>query len=709
MGSQYAGAVNREGIVERLNQGVEGTLAALGFQPKREGRELLIPAVWRGDSGRPNVGIRPDTGQWVDRASVGDGGAFIELVARLLNLTNNAAAAELERRGLLRPSTQGAAPVPSPRRDHQLAAAPPPVKVPQQPNGKGDGLALLAHRWETTQAALMWLGAVAHEGRDGAELWFPRLDRDGNPTGCWQRRPAATATFPNGGPKAKASGPQDGILGRRPDAGTVRFFILESEHCAGVLAAVVDEDEAIAALSASATEAQLAIVAAWAALVPEVVILGHQDETGLALAERLARRIPTARIVTWSAEAENAKDIAEVLDPFGHDQYRQAVDRFVDKALAADAFIASRPKAPDAFPSPILAAIAAPATVNFGGLQAATNTATVDVVQSVDPQTSTAPSKAIELPEVFALYDLMQVEFPPLRWLWDECLPEGTLTLLAAPPKAGKSWFTLALALAVATGRPFMGRATRKTPVLYLSLEDSPRRLQYRARKVMQSLGIDPNELRPMVGSICPFNAMVDSKDRKIGNGLEVMISTALGGQPGLVIIDIFHKARMPARESSYMNDATEVSALAQYVRQQGITMIVIHHTRKAASDDFVEIMSGTNGIAGSVDSPWALLRKRSGDTGKLMATGRDFADQEIPMRFHEGIWTLGDESDELTGNARVISDLAEELGSVPFTVAQAAKSLEKSEGSTRKVLDRAVVAGQLRKVDRGRYAAPLE
>jgi hypothetical protein len=84
------------------------------------------------------------------------------------------------------------------------------------------------------------------------------------------------------------------------------------------------------------------------------------------------------------------------------------------------------------------------------------------------------------------------------RWVVPELLPEG-LALLAGKPKTGKSWWALNVALAVATGGLALGRI-RCEPgrVLYLALEDSPRRLKQRVDALLRGTrpeGLDRLEL----------------------------------------------------------------------------------------------------------------------------------------------------------------------------------------------------------------------
>ena len=88
-------------------------------------------------------------------------------------------------------------------------------------------------------------------------------------------------------------------------------------------------------------------------------------------------------------------------------------------------------------------------------------------------------------PRVVSVKDLQTMTFPPMRYVLPGLIPEG-LTILAARPKAKKSWLMLDLAVAVAAGRFLLGDLKpAEGDVLYLALEDSHRRLQRRLDKLL--------------------------------------------------------------------------------------------------------------------------------------------------------------------------------------------------------------------------------
>src|SRR5215471_7737794 len=65
------------------------------------------------------------------------------------------------------------------------------------------------------------------------------------------------------------------------------------------------------------------------------------------------------------------------------------------------------------------------------------------------------------------------------------------------------------------------------------------------------------------------------------------------------------------------------------------------HHDRKAVSPDFVDSVSGTNGIAGGADTVLVLTRDRNESDGLLQVTGRDVSEGAYALTFSAGSWRL--------------------------------------------------------------------
>src|SRR6516164_3466376 len=83
----------------------------------------------------------------------------------------------------------------------------------------------------------------------------------------------------------------------------------------------------------------------------------------------------------------------------------------------------------------------------------------------------------------FSAKELQSMIFPPLSSIVPDIIPAAGVTLLCSKPKFGKSWLAYDLSIACTTERYTLGTIKpAQGNVLYLALEDSKRRLQWRRR-----------------------------------------------------------------------------------------------------------------------------------------------------------------------------------------------------------------------------------
>jgi hypothetical protein len=224
--------------------------------------------------------------------------------------------------------------------------------------------------------------------------------------------------------------------------------------------------------------------------------------------------------------------------------------------------------------------------------------------------------------------------FPPLTWAVYGILPEG-FGLFTGAPKTGKSWAAYGIALAVAGGKPALGNVAtgHPRPVLMLALEDGEKRLQFRARKLLDDGEAIPANLHYLTVAT-PFEVI-----EVIAEWLDLY-----GHLDPLVVLDTLGKVLPQALpgEGAYSRDyriGSNLKALAD--AHPGTCLIVVHHVRKAGGDDWMDSTSGTNGLNGAADFTVTLARSRGSDSGTLKVTGRDVAESEFAVTSHDGRWTL--------------------------------------------------------------------
>lgn len=298
--------------------------------------------------------------------------------------------------------------------------------------------------------------------------------------------------------------------------------------------------------------------------------------------------------------------------------------------------------------------------------------------------------------------ELMATDFPEPRWAVPGLVAEG-INLFAGPPKVGKSWLSLGLAVAVATGGKALGRIdVEEGPCLYLALEDTPRRLKSRLATVL-------------AGSPAPESLTIAVECPPLAAGGDERIADWLDRNPDarLVIIDVFARVRGPVlRElSAYEADYLAVTRAKALADAYGLAIVLVHHTRKASDEDFVATVSGTHGIAGASDAIAVLKRTRGKADGLLSITGRDVDEAEYALTFAPdiGAWQLSDTpADEvrlIDSQAEILAFIRENEGVGPKAVADGTGlDYELVKKTMRRMADRGVIDTD----GHGRYWAPV-
>ena len=295
--------------------------------------------------------------------------------------------------------------------------------------------------------------------------------------------------------------------------------------------------------------------------------------------------------------------------------------------------------------------------------------------------------------------ELMRLEDAEVQAIVDDLLYKG-LSILAGPPKAGKSFMALGLGVAVATGKLALGNfRTERMGVLYLALEDTPTRLKKRLRPYAHLVGNGQDDL-----SFCTRWPTLRE------GGLEKLREIIKQENVGLVIIDTLQKLRGQIKEGAnlYGTDYSDLGQIKELADDLGISVLVVHHTRKAADDDILNTVSGSQGVSGSADSILILKRPRKQELGTLFVTSRDIEEQEFSFRFKDGIWTYeGSDAKELqiSEERRQILDLLAEKG--PMNVSGVAACLGRERDNTNWLLWKMLKDGLLVKEKGGLYGLP--
>ncbi len=259
-----------------------------------------------------------------------------------------------------------------------------------------------------------------------------------------------------------------------------------------------------------------------------------------------------------------------------------------------------------------------------------------DLVENfMDPQDTGPAQKRLQ---VRTWKDIQHKVIPPISWLCEPLFPNIAFGIVAGQPGHGKSYIILQLAVAKATGLPFMGfPVDNPGGVGVLTLEDDENTTNARIQSIIRGYGdsftpehhrlVDVNlriiERAPMeLVSLTPeaMDMTLSGLAEELG---EAMKTTE--AKPALLVIDTLN-----AVNDGDENDATETRRLVATIyalhQSLGCSVWVLHHYRKAGLGKSApsvydrmdpEIIRGSSAIVGSVRGVFQMAWVTKGEAQK--------------------------------------------------------------------------------------------
>jgi hypothetical protein len=254
-----------------------------------------------------------------------------------------------------------------------------------------------------------------------------------------------------------------------------------------------------------------------------------------------------------------------------------------------------------------------------------------------------APPKA---PTISPMAEVWNRDFPEPQDIVPGMVPEG-LSLLIGRAKLGKSMIAMQCAAAVATaaahplGTTDESRKVAGGRVLYLDLENGPRRTQKRLKMVFGD-DFDPDSLP---------HPMDIATEWPVGDAGVEYLRTYLAGHDDtrLVVIDTLKRVRPPESGQGGRLYDLDYDALAPYAdlahEYPRLAIVVIHHSKKGDASDVVDLASGSTGLTAAVDAILIWRRRRDRQEGRLFVTDRDREEVQQVLSWDVQIngWRWGD------------------------------------------------------------------
>jgi hypothetical protein len=211
---------------------------------------------------------------------------------------------------------------------------------------------------------------------------------------------------------------------------------------------------------------------------------------------------------------------------------------------------------------------------------------------------------------------------PPREWLYGTRLIRRFVSVLAAPGGVGKSALALAQALALASGRGFLGEHVHHSvPVWVLNLEDPLDELNRRAAALMLLHKLPR-------AAIAGRFYLTSGRTRRLRmaeldeTGIvhpdqQAVVDAALAAGIGLIVVDPFVKSHQLDENANAQIDAA-ATAWAEIAEATGAAVLLVHHVRKGATSD-VDAMRGAKALTDAARSA-ALLTPMTAEEARHLS-----------------------------------------------------------------------------------------
>ena len=178
------------------------------------------------------------------------------------------------------------------------------------------------------------------------------------------------------------------------------------------------------------------------------------------------------------------------------------------------------------------------------------------------------------------------------RWLVEELWCARSVGVIGGAPKCAKTWLGLDMALSVATGTPCLGKyaVPEPGPVLVYLAEDALLVVRERIEGMARHRGLDLDQVEIYVIT-APVLRLDQDRDRTR------LWETTRRLRPRLLLLDPL--VRLHGIDENHAGEVAELLAYFRSLqRQLGLSVLLVHHTRKNAADG----VAAGQGLRGSGD-----------------------------------------------------------------------------------------------------------
>lgn len=291
------------------------------------------------------------------------------------------------------------------------------------------------------------------------------------------------------------------------------------------------------------------------------------------------------------------------------------------------------------------------------------------------------------------LGDLLSRPDLPVEYVLEDRLVAGTVSLLVAKPKVGKSTLARNLCLAVARGEDFLGLKTKAGECIYLALEERVEDV----RGDFRAMGADGSEPIFVHAAMAPVE------------GILALCDLIRQRRPVLVVVDPLFRLAHIRDEKAYAETYAALGPLIDVARAAGTCVLLVHHAGKSMKVDAIDSPLGSTAIGGAVSTVFVLKRTEAYRTiQSVQRVGSDMPEAVLDFDANSRRVSLG--GSRLEVDRRECEDaifLFLQSADGPQTQEQLREGVEGKTKVIRAALTALAESGRVRKIGEGKKGKP--
>lgn len=219
---------------------------------------------------------------------------------------------------------------------------------------------------------------------------------------------------------------------------------------------------------------------------------------------------------------------------------------------------------------------------------------------------------------------MADVEPRPIRWLWQNRIPLGRLSLLVGMPGCGKSYLSCDMAARVSTGTPWPdGSPCDRGSVLFITAEDDPHDT---IRPRLDAHRADVSRVHLLAGSVV---REPDGQESEMMFSLQdvATLEAAVEAVPDcrLIVVDPIGSFLGGRTDAHRDNEVRGVLApVAMAAERSGAAVLIVAHRRKSAGGSADDMALGSRAFTGLARAVWHLSRDPDDAPRRLWLPGKN-------------------------------------------------------------------------------------